>query len=102
MDTLVIGLTSFHPFHLGIVSQSTINTEVILPNTLMPVGKVIIGDLWVARNEVTAEVDLVIGMLEETGIACTREVEDEVDGREEEVRREGTEMLSTPGRKSLW
>lgn len=34
----------------------------------MPVGKVIVGDLWVARNEVTAVVDVIIGMLEQTGI----------------------------------
>lgn len=99
IDTSVTGLTSFHPFHLGVLSQSTTNTQIILLNTIMPVSKVIIGDLWVAGNEITAEVDLIVGMLEETAIACTR---NKVDGKGEDEGTASKALVNTPGRKSLW
>jgi hypothetical protein len=59
-----------HSFNISIRPNSPADVWVITEEIVVPVGQVIIGKLRVPRNDVTAIVQLIIGVTKQHTIAC--------------------------------
>ncbi len=66
-------LTSLHSLGLDVISEGTADVGVFLHHLLVPVSEGFSGRIRIARNQVDAEVGLVISVAKQARVTCTKE-----------------------------
>ena len=62
-------LTGLHPLVLDVTPQGSADVGIILHHEVMPLAQCGVSGIGITRDQVEAEVGLIVGMSEQTGIA---------------------------------